>query len=295
MRRFPKFIPGFNLLLILIYSVISRFYAIGNIPQLLNTDIYSRYFTATLNIGSLILYYFILIKLNKSKKIALISAWVFMLMPWVLEQGRITSHVSNFLFILLLITAFIIKSHNFIIRSFLIFVLPVCLYIFYPDFWPFISIQLATFSSFMDNIFFLISPEFIFFKNTTFWWGGVKEFGILYMSFLPFFIIGLFKSARHLNIKIWIGMLFLIFITALSPYFPETQELFLATPVISIITAYGICGLYDKKVKINWILKIIQIVILSLVIYDLMQFNHYYYVHYPQNIKSNSINIHEPF
>ncbi len=295
MKRFSKLKPDFNFLIILFYSVISRFYSISFVPQLLNTDILSRYISTALNIGSLILIYFLIRQSNKSRKIALLSSWVFMLLPWVIEQGRITSQVNNYLFFILLTILMMMKNKNLLIRILLMLVLPVSAYFIYPDFWIFKSFQIPTFASFLNNIFFLISPEFIFFRNITNWWGGVKEFGILYLSFLPFFVIGLFKSVQLMNIKIWIGLLLLIIITSLSPYFPETRELFLAIPIISIIISYGIYRFYQMKARRNLMFRIFQIVIFFLVIYDLMQFNHFYYVHYPQNINSNIINIHEPF
>lgn len=295
MKRFPKIIADFNFLLILSYTVISRFYSISTVPQLLNTDIISRYISAALNIGSLILVYLLTRKLNKSPKIALLSSWVFMLLPWVLEQGRITSQVNNYLFFILLTILMMIINNNLLMRILLMVILPVSAYFIYPDFWMFRSIQIPSFISFANNILFLISPEFIFFRNITNWWGGVKEFGILYLSFLPFFVMGLFKSVQPMNVKIWIGLLFLIVITSLSPYFPETRELFLATPIISIIISYGIYWLFYGGVKRNLLFRIFQTVIILFVIYDLMQFNHFYYIHYPQNVISNSMKIHGQF
>jgi len=283
----------FILLLIIIFSLISLFWNIDTIPPLLDASLLSsRLISAAVSTGSILLIFFYAKNSLKSRNIALLSTWTFSLLPWTIEQGRIISqpNVALFFFITLLILS---QRSNLIQKLFLYGSIPIGFYILYPQFWVF-KIDNLNFSikSIINNVFILTSPDFIFFKNITFWWGGVREIGIIHLSFLPFLVVGIYEVIinHKWNIFFWIG--FILFISSLSPFFPESREFFLAIPFLSIIIAFGINGFFKQKSLIS---KVIFYLVFVMIVYDLAQFWHYYTVHYPQQILGNLSQIHEPF
>lgn len=284
------------LFIIIFFATVSRIWLIGSVPQIINSNIYNRLLTASLSVGSIYLLFVLCKNLWGSNRVALLASWVFMIMPWTIEQGRITSQVSNSLFFLLLIIILMQKFRSLISRSILVVIIPFMFYLCYPNLWIFRSgFNIPSVSTLLNNIFLLISPDFIFFKNITFWWGGVRETGMLYPAFLPFLLVGIAESTNYISKKIWLFISSIYIITAISPYFPETRELFLTTPFISIIVALGFVKFYKILLEQNIYMKLISLIMIIFIAYDLAQFNHYYFIHYAQNIISNSVNIHEPF
>ncbi len=284
------------LFIIIFYAVVSRIWLIGSVPQIINSNIYNRLLTASLSVGSIYLLFVLCKNLFGSNRVALLTSWVFMIMPWTIEQGRITSQVSNSLFLMLLIIILMQKFKSLISRSILVVIIPIILYLCYPSLWIFRSgFNIPSAGTLLNNIFKLVSPDFIFFKNITFWWGGVRETGILYPAFLPFLLLGIMESTNYISKKIWLFISLIYIITAASPYFPETRTLFLTAPFISIIVALGFVKFHKILFDRNFYPKFISLLIIFFIAYDLAQFNHYYFIHYAQNIISNSVNIHEPF
>lgn len=282
------------LISIIFYALILRFWSIGQIPPLLHqTYLSGRLVSASLNLLSILLLYWFVKKNYHNIRLALLSSFMFALSPWVIEQSRIVSPVNNALFVLLLISLIFQLHRRSIIKLLvMIFALPV-IYLIYPQLWIFGTKQLMPhLTDMVNNIFILTSPDFLFFKNITFWWGGVREFGVMYLSLLPFFFVGLYKVIinKKLNIIIWLSIILLF--SAASPFFPESREFFLATPFISILIASGILVFIQSK-EIS--IRILLIIVLIIFLYDFGQYLHYYQIHYPQNILSNISKINEPF
>lgn len=282
------------LISILFYAFILRFWRIEQIPPLLHqTYLLSRLVSASLNLLSILLLYWLVKKNYYNIKLALLSSFIFASLPWVLEQARISSSVNNALCVIFLIVLLCQTSMRSIFKYLLIILAVPIIYFVYPKLWLFNTKQsLPHMTDIINNIFILTSPDFLFFKNITFWWGGVREFGVMYLSLLPFFFVGLYKIIVNTKIKIIIWLCIILLFSAASPFFPESREFFLATPFISILIATGMIESIQNK-KIN--IRILIIIVLIMFLYDIGQYLHYYQIHYPQQVLSNISKINEPF
>lgn len=282
------------LTLTLINAVILRFWMINSIPPLLeHSSISARVISAVFSIGNTVLLYFFCQSLVKSKKLALLAIWVFILLPWTIEQGRILSQVNNALFFILLSLLVMNKTNNYFIKIVIVSALFLVSYFIYPQFWIFkAKLELLPAGKYLDNFISLVSFDLIFFKNITFWWGGVKEVGIAYFSFLPFMVVGLYELINRLKLNLAILITIVFFISFTSPLFPESREFFLINPFISLVLAMGINKIYSHRGKIS---RLFFYLIFLFIIYDIAQFLHFYTVHYPLQIKINQSKINEAF
>lgn len=284
------------LFLITIYAIVSRFLFLDKIPPLVNSPLLLRSFSASLSVGSVFIIYFLVKTYFKSQRIALLSALFFSILPWTIEQGRVVSPVNMSLFFLLVVILLTKWIKRPIFRLTLYLLIPLVLYFFYPQFWLFrVKDFDLPFSHFINNLFILISPDFLFFKNPTFWWGGVRETGIIYVAFLPFLILGIYELLKKKRYNIFIWMLFILLISATSPFFPESREFYFITPLLSVISATGIAKAYQAYLVKSLFWKLILVSIFVFTAYEFSQFFHYYMVHYPQAVESNILNIHELF
>src|SRR3989344_2568595 len=258
------------LLLLFIFSLLSRFYLLNTVPPLFDAQIQIlRLSSAVLNILSIFLLYIYVKKTLNNTKIALLSAWVMATLPWVLEQGRIYSYASNSLFFLLLFLLFWISLNNLLARFILLISFFITLYFSYPNLWIFKTMPVLDHPIiFINNLFNLLSPDNLFFRNFTFWWGGVKEVGVMYILLFPFLIFGLLEIINHRRYKLLYPCLFILFLSV----------------------AFGIYKLFLKGIQPLFIL-----IFTALITYEIIQFFHYYYIHYPQDIISNKSNIKDPF
>lgn len=280
------------LILLLIFSFFSRFYLLDKIPPSLASYVLAlRLTTAVLSVASIFLLFLYSKRITKKPKIALFSAWIIAVLPWTIEQSRIYSQVSIALFLLLLFLLAFDLIKNIFLKLSVIILFCVLFYIAYPDFWLFKSkVFFDTHTGYLNNLFSLLSPEFLFFRNFTFYWGGVKEAGVMYLIFLPFLIIGLVESFIYKQFRLLIPILMILIISSSSPFFPESREFFLIIPFLSIIMGLGVYKLLSRKLSI-----ILLLLFTTLIVYEMGQFFHYYYIHYPQDIISNKPNIKQPF
>lgn len=280
--------------LILFNTALIRWWKIGQIPQLINQgEFQQRIIFSTISLLTVFLIY-IYSKNLFSPKTALISAWVYSSLPWAQEQGRLNSiyNLTLFMFLILLIInnkykSILLKSVSWIIFIIFYFLLNPDTWLFHPQMYT------QNISEYLNNIFSLISPSFLFFHNTSFWWGGIKEFGVMYISFIPFFLIGiLILIYTKKNLSVIYGMIILTLIGVLNPRFPEGRDVYLLVPFLTFTISIGFMKLIKRKGLTS---KIILSLMLLCVIYELSQFYHYYYVHYPQDISRNILKINEPF
>lgn len=280
------------LLLILTYTAISRLFLLTTVPQMINSSPLTRMISASANLGSAFILFFIAKNYFKSTKIALISVWFFAGLPWVFTEGRIVSQPSTALFFILLMILFAQRVSSGFKYVFWLLTLPI-VYFVYPQIWIFRILEFKfSLSSFITNLFILTSSDFLFFKNITFWWGGVREFGVMFLSMLPFFLVGIYELFIAKRVKLLILFGLITFIAVLSPFFPESREFYFATPLFSLAVALGIYKLMLHKYKA---VKTFVICLFLMLIYEFSQFIHFYLVHYPQQILSNSSQIHEAF
>lgn len=281
------------LLLILIFTAISRFFLLDKIPQILSPSIVSwRQASVAATVTSTIIIYLLADTYFRNTKIALLSAWIFSILPWTFEQGRINSP-PNFALVLLLCLLLLIKKITSRIKFSLLLLIPVLIFFSYPQFWLFRFNEFKfNIHSFISNLYILTSFDFLFIKNITFWWGGIREFGVMYLSFLPFYFFGIYQLIINNEKKLLFIYGLITIIAALSPFFPESREFYIATPLISLIIAFGIYLFLQRRSIFTKIF--IGLLFLS-IIYENMQFIHFYFVHYPLQIKSNFSQIHEKF
>lgn len=282
------------IILITLYALLSRFLFLTKIPPvLLASSVPDRILSALISVVTVILVYLYSGKISGRKKIALLSAWTVSVMPWTVEQGRIASPPGTallFFVIILILCRFINRK---ILKFFLILAILPVLYLVYPGFWIFRSgLSGLNLSNFINNLFILISPGFLFQHNITFWWGGIREFGVLYVSMLPFFLLGLYELIKKRRFDLIISLIILLVISAASPYFPESREFYLSVPYLALAVSFGIYRFdreSDPKSKLLLALLFIWIT------YDISQFWHFYTVHYPIQVISNSTQIHGAF
>lgn len=282
------------LLLVIVYASVSRLWFLNQIPPLLDiASYYPRLVSAIFGIATVAVIYFLSKLIYKNKRLALLTAWVFAVSPWSVEQGRVISQPTIALFCLLLISFLFLTVKNKIMRRGLLIITPLVLYLTYPQFWLFRFTQpLPKIADFLNNLFYLISPEFLFFKNTTFWLGGVRESGIFYLFFLPFLLLGIYKMVIRQKIYISVIFVLILLFSAASPYFPESREFYLAYPLLCLVVAIGINYWWSVKSKIS---RLIFVFLFLFIIYDIASFFHYYTVHYPQQIQISRGQINEKF
>lgn len=282
----------FYLLLLLFYTAISRLFLLFTIPQMVNSSIATRILSSSSSLASAFFLFFLSQKYFKNTKISLISVWFFVNLPWVFVEGRIVSQPNIALFFILITILFAQKISSRYKYIFLVLILPI-LYLAYPQFWLF-KMQEFKLSpeSFITNLYILFSFNFLFFNNITYWWGGIREFGVMFLSFIPFFIPGLYRLIISKEIKLLILLLLVTIIAALSPYFPESREFYIATPIISYILALGA---YYLTVQKNKTVIALLLCLFIFMIYELSQFYHFYFIHYPQTVAGNVSKIHESF
>ncbi len=281
------------LFLLLFYAAVCRFFLIDKLLPLPNQDVLNgRMLSGGASIVSVVLIFFLVKEYFKKPKIALLASWVFSILPWTFEQSRIISQ-PNLTLALVMLLIFSIQKINFKNKTILLFVIPVLLFIFYQQFWIF-RIHEFNFNlySFIFNLFTLLSFDFLFFFFITFWWGGVKEFGIMLLSFLPLFVLGIYKLITNKEKKLLILFLFITVAAAMSPFFPESREFYLITPLLSLAVALGI---YYICLQTKFAIRILFAGLFFVMIYELGQFYHFYFIHYPQEVRSNFSQIHESF
>jgi hypothetical protein len=256
-----------------------RLWHIGIVPPLLNnTPVTLRLLSVLLSVGSACLLYRYLILKTGNKKICLLGVWVFAVFPWVIDQGRIVSQANSGLFLFLLLLVLIRKTYRMRYKLVLFLIFLPFLFIVYPDFWFFRSLHLVPLSVLLTNMFSLTSFEFLFFHNTSFWWGSLRDWGIMHLTFLPPLVIGLYETFHKKEITIILWLSVITFISAASPYFPESREFFIAIPFLSFIVALGLYRIGNIKGNIGILLR--SFVVL-LFIYDFSLYLHLYFVHYP--------------
>lgn len=281
--------------LVIIFGAILRFWRLGLIPPMSTQSYLTPRFTSSIySLGSIILLYYICKKIFRVEKIAQLSSFIFAILPWTIEQGRISSEPTNVLFWMLLILFINMTYKNRILNLVSILFIPLLFYFIHPNFWILKNgFYLITVDSLLKNIFVILTPDFLFFKNDTFWWGGIRDVGVLHLSLLPFFILGIYQLIVKEEIKaiIWFGIC--LFFYASNPLFPEGREFFLATPIIALIVALGIYQLFYYLYSRNW--QLVLLIFLLILVYDFASFLHYYAVHYQLEVQGYLSRIHGVF
>ncbi len=275
---------------IIVVNIVIRFSYLGIIPPGGHNALWLRLPSAIAGALSIIVFTLLILRISQNRLLALSSSLILALMPWHIEQSRISSPAMLGLLILLtgafMWTVARCKKCKFILAI----VISFAFYKAYPSFWIFSgNWKFPNAYEYLFNVYKLISVEFLFFKNDSFWLGGLRTMGALLPSTLPLLLIGLYHVVVTFNYKkvIWLLLGIVIWlIAAANPLFPEGQEFFLITPFLAVIGGWGIIKSFEWFKSKSLIKKVIFTFFVGVLIYDHLLFFHFYTVHYAQRIKN---------
>lgn len=274
---------------LVVIAALIRFVGLGAFPPGNQNSFLFRFITALCATASVLFLYFIVKKRTTQRYLPFATAITFALMPWHIEQSRIYSPTLITLTLFLGVKAsldyFNIKNKVLSIGA---CSAPLILNILlFPQASIFKQITPVAPLTFLQNISVLVSYDFLFFKNESFWEGGLRSYGV----FLPFtfivFTIGLFELIRRVNKKhIPHAIIFIVCVvlSALNIYFPEGNIYFFATPFFALVGGYGILSLYNAWQDKNIFKRIGIGLYILLVIYEHIVFMHFYAMHYSQRV-----------
>jgi len=229
-------------------------------------------------------------KITHDNKLAIFSGLMLAIMPWHIEQSRVISEPMLGLLAILLLVILPQYFKQFWVSFFGILISGTIFYWVYPHFWIFTgNWGLPTIRECLNNLYKLIFIEFLFYKNDSFWLGGLRTYGTMLPSVLFLFLIGLYKISfiNYKKLLKWTSIFMIIWvISAISPFFPESREYFLVTPFLALILGLGLKEIFLGLTKAKILIKIILFVYLLFIIYDYTLFFHFYINHYPQRINS---------
>lgn len=275
--------------LILLIASCIRFPGLNLIPPGQSANLVLRIFSAFSGVISVGLVMLIIKDRTKNISLSLISGLILCFMPWHIEQSRVVSGVNSGLTLILFYSWVYWYLPCRICKIFLFAAFTIIFWRIYPSFWIFSgNWTLPTFTEIMGNLFKLISGEFLFFKNDTFWRGGLRTYGVMLPGFIPAFMLGIyliFKKQGFIKYAKWYLLFIIIWVlSAVSPNFPESREYFLILPYLTFICALGFYHLIENSKK-RLIFRILFISYFMFIIYEYILFTHFYTVHYQQRIK----------
>lgn len=250
----------------------------------------TRLATALVSIVSILIFMLLVHKLFGKTNVTVTSGLVLTMMPWYIEQSRVYSPPMLGLTALLGGVLCYLYLRKPLLRMTGLAVSLAIFYIVYPDFWLFSQkFQLPGIFNYLHNLFKLISVEFLFYKNDSFWWGGLRNWGALQPTFIPLFIIGLFEIAKKIkftHIRFTFPFLIIWFIAAANPKFPEGREFFLITPYLGLIVSFGVIKVFEQYKISKIITKLLIIAYLLFITYEYTLFAHFYVKHYSLRIEN---------
>lgn len=144
---------------------------------------------------------------------------------------------------------------------------------------------ISSLSAFWRNLAFYSSPELIFFSGDPRLTYSTQEFGLIYLTFFPFFLIGLIKSLSQTPQKFitwWLGAGLLI-ASAFKPLAPFSATL-VYLPAIQILITLGARHLIANFRQFRFAIQIGIILLVLLNLYEILNFFHVLATHYPQHI-----------
>lgn len=271
---------GLFFFLILFFSFLSVFWKIYVLPPAtVQTSLPDRLVSSAAAFISVILIFFWSSKILGHQKNALLTSLLYILQPWTIQEARVYSVYMIFLCVLILATLLIFITRSIFIKLLFTFtVLAGFLLMVNLIYKVSFTALFKNFSILLPNVFKLLSFEFIFFDNQSFWWGTVREQGMLLPVFIPFLLIGtsyIVRIAKLTQIILGVWFIIVLVISAASPTFPEGRFFFLNLPVFLLLIVSAIIGIF----KIPKVLPLALFVLI--VVYMLHFFQHYYFSHFP--------------
>lgn len=285
MSKLKSHIISISFCLILFTAVFLRLGGLGRLPPGGENALFLRLPTAICGIASIGLMILIVRKLSERYDVALISGFVLALMPWHIVQSRIYSPPLIGLTVILGGIWFYLNVTHKALKLGGIVITLLLFRMFYSDLWLFHEIRFApTIPQFLNNLFKLMSVEFLFFRNDSFWWGDLRTWGTQLPSLIPLLGLGLIATIRTVKLsQILLTCFYFVcvwFVAAADPAFPETREFFLAAPLFAVISAIGVIKLYDYFIGKSTLVKAVICLYIAFIAYEHLIFFHFYTVHY---------------
>ena len=271
---------------LLISAVVIRFAGLGIYPAGGANAFWLRLPSAVAGVVSIILLVMLVKKLTRDTKLSYVSGWVLNLMPWHIEQSRIYSQAIVAAAWLLLAWLIIVYVNNNFIKLLTLAVAIISFKTIYPTYWIFSRLILPRHPEYLWHLFQLVSFKFLFFKNDSFWQGGLRNTGVFLPGFLPVFLLGGLVILKNIyRINYWlVGAAVIWLSAAANPLFPEGREFFLITPYLAVIGAFGAKNLLEHLLNSNKLKKLVIVMYLIFMTYEYVWFIHIYVNHYSTRI-----------
>ncbi len=267
---------------ILVLSVIVRFFKLGQIPASSNEIYNLRLLSALLGTFTTILIFFLANSLTNSKKIGLFSSFSYTILPLAVVENRIVSWVTIadfFLIFSLLILLNKNSSNKKIIGS--ISLIITIIFILFKSTILESDIFLGNYIQLIANFFTLASFEKIFIANDTYWIAGLRKYGMINPELIVIFLIGFYQLLKQRNKIILISLAALFIFASVNSKFPEAREIGIVAPFFAVVLGFGFNNL--SRVLNNF--KPLIYLYFLIILYGIMIFYHYYFVHYSLRIE----------
>lgn len=214
------------------------------------------------------------------KKSLFAMLW-FIATPWVVQKSIFIEHIHYFTLVILFYTYLYLRIKNWVILVIGFFLSLFIGRAVYPQFWIYQSLSLPTVDQFFSNTFKLLSFKLWFFRNIFL---GVKNsIGIFYPESLPLFLIGLYDFLKNRQTR---DILLPLSPWAIVIFFNNEivggREMFIFLPYLSIVFVLGFVILLRRLVSrsSHSVLKAIFVLYLVILLYGLLNFQHYFTIHY---------------
>ncbi|RJR30215.1 hypothetical protein C4564_00505 [Candidatus Microgenomates bacterium] len=272
------------LLVIVILAILTRLPFLNIFPPGGVNTLLPRLITAISAIISIVLLYVVVLQKTGKKDLAQASALILTLLPWHIEQSRIYSPFMLALSLLLMVALLWQIAPCKSCKTVLLIFSSIVIWRLLPDLWmfhpPYI---LPSLTKIIINVFKILSVDFLFFNNDSFWFGGLRTTGVLLPSEIVIFMVGLAAVITNfVKRNLWLVFLFIVFLllAALDPLFPETRVLFLSTPLLALLAAQGILHLNKMYQHKAWPVKAAIVFYVIVLLYEHIIFVHTYTSHY---------------
>jgi len=140
-------------------------------------------------------------------------------------------------------------------------------------------------SAFLRNLALYSSDEFVFFAGDRRLGFGTQEFGLVYLSWLPLWLVGLVQSlsrppAKYISWWLGLGILAASLFTPTAPF----SAGLLYIPAVQVLTSFGLIHLLTHFRRYPLWLRLGLILLCLFSLYEVLNFFHVLAVHYPQRI-----------
>ncbi len=281
---------NWQLIVIIFIASVTRFLALGQLPPMNPDFMMLRLLTALASVAAIIFLFLIVKKLSQSPNLAFATSLSLIVLPFHIEQSRIYSPVVWALSVLLCGTWLMTLINPRIYRIAIICLMSLVAFLIFPQlqFWRADLVIFPT-TRFLERLFYLLSLQYLFFKNDSFWSGGLRDVGIMLPFTLPIFVWGLYKVGQNFTKINWwliLPLPAIWLLAAAQPNFPEQRIFFLVTPYLAYIMGVGIRELSTSLTSQNIYRKIVSLVLIFLISYNYLLFYHFYTRHYSQRISN---------